>query len=119
MLLFSLLTIHVDNYIPAPVKVWIQAKQQTESNPDLNSKLLGPKNGGPCGVLEETLPTHPNGIEPTKHLSGKSSDDKPKPPTKEVSLLTMFKGVVKRIKKQSAKEQIKFYTKGNSPNQAW
>ena len=119
MLLFSLLTIHADNYKPKPVKVWIQPKQQREFNPDLNSKLLGPKNEGPSGVLEETLPNHANGIEPREQFSAKSLDEKLKPPTKEVSLLTMFKAFVKRIKKQSARVQIKFHTKGNSLSQAW
>ena len=56
VLLFSLLTIHADNYKPTPVKVWIQTKQQRKSNQDPNSKLLGPQNRGPNEALQQVLP---------------------------------------------------------------
>ena len=122
VLLFSLLTIHAENYKPTPGKVWIQAKQQRDSNPDLNSKLLGPMNGELKETLQQSFPNHDIGRnlpeEPSEKFSGKSSDanpkEKPKSPTMTVSMLTMFRAM-ERIKKYSAREQMKFNTKGIYP----
>ena len=134
ILLFSLLTIHADNYKTTPPKIWIQAAQQRKSNQDSlyentkikqttqSFKLLDPKNSVPSKGFEHTFPGHNAAVTEFQKESTPSienSYDKPKPQTKKVSKLTMLKPHKERANKHSVRRQIKLNTKGTYPNYVW
>ena len=88
VLLFSLLTIHADNYRDAPLKVWIPARQPSTQRivlnpnshvqkPNPSTKLLGHKNGIPNMAVDHTLPNNNSGIRDLQKKPPEKSNRKP------------------------------------------
>ena len=88
VLLFSLLTIHADNYRVTPHKVWIPARQPSTQRivldpnshvqkPDPSTKILGHNNGISNMAVDHTLLDHNSGIRDLQKQPPEKPDRKP------------------------------------------
>ena len=126
VLLFSLLTIHADNYRVTPHKVWIPARQpSTQRNvlnpnshvqkPDPSTKILGHNNGIHNMAVDHTLPDHNSGIRDLQKQPHEIPDRKPfdRP---YYSAMTLNKKVayMGKVRKYHRSGQIKSSPKGKS-----
>ena len=126
VLLFSLLTIHADNYRVTPHKVWIPARQPSTQRivlnpnshvqkPDPSTKLLGHKNGIPNMAVDHTLPNHNSGIRDLQKKPPEKSNRKPfDGPYYSAMTLTKKVAYMENVKKYLRSRQITSSPKGKS-----
>ena len=121
VLLFSLLTIHADNYRVISHKVWIHARQPSAQRivlnpnshaqkPDPSTKILDHNNGIPNKALDHTLPDHKEQKEPERKPFDGSYD----------SAMTVRKKVayMGKVRKFHRRRQTKSSPKGKSTIQS-
>ena len=126
VLLFSLLTIHADNYRDAPHKVWIPARQPSTQRivldpnshaqkPDPSTIIRGHNNGIPSVAVDHTLPDHNSGIRDLQKEPPEKPDRKPfDGPYYSATTLKNKVAYMENVKKYLKSRQITSSPKGKS-----